>query len=58
MVKDRRQKMVRLRRVLSPLLIPADVLAVSERTFQDWADTPGNILDEAAREGWVLYEAT
>ena len=56
-VKDRRQEMVRLRRVLSPLRIPADVIVVSEQAFQKWRDTPGNILYEAAQEGKVLYEA-
>ena len=56
-VNDRRRAMVQLRRVLSPLRIPADVLVVSEQAFQDWSDTPGNILYEAAREGRVLYEA-
>jgi predicted nucleotidyltransferase len=55
-VKDRRQEMVRLRRVLSPLRIPADVIVVSEQSFQEWRDTPGNILYEAAQEGKVLYE--
>jgi uncharacterized protein len=56
-VKDRRREMVRLRRVLSPLRIPADVLVVSEQAFQEWRQTPGNILYEAAMEGRVLYEA-
>ncbi len=56
-VLDRRREMVRLRRVLSPLRIPADVIVVSEQSFQEWRQTPGNILHEAAQEGRVLYEA-
>lgn len=56
-LRDRRREMVRLRRVLSPLRIPADVLVVSEQAFREWSDTPGNILYEAAKEGRVLYEA-
>jgi len=56
-VRDRRREMVRLRRVLSPLRIPADVIVVSEQAFQEWRYTPGNILYEAAVEGRVLYEA-
>jgi uncharacterized protein len=56
-VQDRRREMVRLRRVLSPLRIPADVLVISEQAFQEWRQTPGNILYEAAMEGRVLYEA-
>jgi len=55
-VKDRRQEMVRLRRVLRPLRIPADIIVVSEKSFKEWSDTPGNILFEAATEGQVVYE--
>lgn len=56
-IRDCRMEMVRLRRVLSPLRIPVDLLVVSEKAFREWSDTPGNILYEAAREGRVLYEA-
>ena len=55
-VKNRRQEMVRLRRVLRPLRLPVDVLVVSEVAFQEWSHTPGNVLYEAAREGIILYE--
>ncbi len=50
-------EMVRLRRLLSPLRLPVDVLVVSEDSFRYWSDTPGNVLYEAAVEGKVLYEA-
>ena len=50
----RRKEMVRLRDVLRPLRIPADVLVVSQRTFDDWAEAPGTILFEAAQEGRVF----
>jgi len=56
-VADRHREMVHLRRALSPLRIPVDILVVSEPVFQEWADTPGHVLYEAAREGRVLYEA-
>lgn len=56
-VADPRAEMVRLRRVLSPLRLPVDVLVVSEAAFRTWSDTPGNVLFEAAQEGRVLYEA-
>jgi uncharacterized protein len=56
-VSNRRQEMVRLRRVLRPLRIPVDVLVVSEAVFGEWSGTPGNVLFEAAQEGKVLYEA-
>ena len=56
-LKARRMEMVRLRRILSPLRIPIDIIVVSERVFNDWADTPGTVIYEAALEGRVLYES-
>ncbi len=53
-VVDQWGEMVRLRDALLPLRIPADVLVVSQRTFEDWADTPGTVLYEAAQEGRVF----
>ena len=53
-VRSRRDESVRLRDVLRPLRIPADVLVVSEKTFRDWSDTPGTVLYEAAQEGRVF----
>jgi predicted nucleotidyltransferase len=50
-------EMVRLRRLLSPLRIPADVIVVSRRQFAEWSGVPGNVLHEAAVEGKVVYEA-
>jgi len=50
-------EMVRLRRVLSPLRMPADVVVVSETYYDYWSGTPGNLMFEAASDGKVLYEA-
>ena len=55
--KDRAAEMVRLRRVLSPLRIPVDVIVISEAVFEEWLDTPGNLMYEINSEGKVLYEA-
>jgi Predicted nucleotidyltransferases len=55
-LKARRMEMVRLSDVLRPLRIPVDVLVASEKVFNEWADTPGTVLYEAAKEGEVLYE--
>ena len=55
-LKARRMEMVRLSDVLRPLRIPVDVLVASEKIFNEWADTPGTVLYEAAKEGKVLYE--
>ena len=56
-VKARRTEMVRLRDVLRPLRIPVDVLVVSRKTYDAWADTPGTVLYEAAKEGRVWAES-
>ena len=56
-VSSRMDEMVRLRRVLSPLRVPVDVLVVSREQFDKWADTPGNVYHEAATAGRVMYEA-
>ena len=53
-VKD---EIVRLRRVLSPLRIPVDIIVVSQNAFLKWQDTPGTVVYEAALEGRRLYEA-
>ncbi len=50
-------EMVRLRRTLSPLRIPADVVVVSQDYYEYWLDTPGNLMFEIALDGKVLYEA-
>ncbi len=48
---SRREEMVRLRQVLRPLHIPADVLVVSRDVFESWKDTPNNVVSHAAKEG-------
>jgi len=53
-LKARRDEMVRLRDVLRPLQVSADVLVTSEHTFQKWADTPGTVFYEASRQGRVF----
>jgi predicted nucleotidyltransferase len=53
-LSSRHEEMVRLREVLEPLGIPADVLVVSKDTFEYWSDTPGTVFYEAAQEGRVF----
>ncbi len=53
-VADHRAEMVRLHRALRPLRVSADVLVTSETVFDDWHDTPGTVLYEAAKEGRVF----
>ncbi len=57
-VRARREEMVRLSDTLRRLGIYADVLVVSEKNFQEWADVPGTVLFEAARGGKVFSAST
>lgn len=54
-VEDRMGEMARLAATLAPLMIPADVLVVSEERFEYWKDTPNTVYNRAVREGKV-YE--
>jgi uncharacterized protein len=54
-VTARRREMVRLSDVLRPLRLPADVLVVSDRVFDEWRNIPGTVLYEANREGRMMY---
>ena len=56
-VANRQREMVRLTDVLRPLRLPVDVLVVSRQTFEEWADTPGTVIYQAAKEGKVLCAA-
>jgi uncharacterized protein len=53
-VADHRAEMVRLHRALRPLRVPADVLVTSQGIFEEWHDTPGTVLYEAAKEGKIF----
>ncbi len=57
-VKARRAEMVRLRDVLRPLRIPAEVLVTSAEAYESWQDTPNTVIYEAARDGRVFDAAT
>ena len=54
-VTSRHEEMVRLRKVLRPLGIPADVLVASKDTFEYWSEPPNTIYYEVAREGRVFH---
>jgi uncharacterized protein len=54
-VEDRAQEMVRLRRLLRPLRIPADILVFSTDEVARWGEQPGSVLYWALREGRVAY---
>ena len=56
-VSDRYEEMVRLNWALKGLLIPVDLLVVSEQEFEHRSSTPGTVEHTARREGRVLYAA-
>jgi predicted nucleotidyltransferase len=56
-VSDRYEEMVRLSRSLRGLLLPVDLLVVSEQEFDRRSETPGTVEHAARREGRVLYAA-
>lgn len=55
-VEVRRREMTRLRRALSPLRIPVDVIVHSADTLDEWGALPGTFIHEALAEGKVVYE--
>ena len=57
-VESRHAEMNRLANAIRDLRIPADVLVVSERVYREWAGEQGTVINEAARDGRVLYEPT
>ena len=54
-VEDRAKEMVRLRRLLRPLRIPADILVYSTEEVAQWGSQPGSVLYWALREGKVVH---
>lgn len=55
-VTSKHEEMVRLRDALRPLRVPADVLVTSREVFEDWRETPNNVLYQAWKEGRVFDE--
>jgi predicted nucleotidyltransferase len=56
-VTDRVAEMVRLNRSLKGLILPVELVVVSEDMYEDLGETPGTLYFEAKREGEVLYES-
>jgi uncharacterized protein len=56
-VADRFDEMARLGRVLGRLLIPADVVVVSEEYAAKWASVKGTLIHEATSRGKLIAES-
>lgn len=50
------ERSIELRRTLSGLIMAVDILITSQKKFDHWCDTPGNIYYAAKNEGRVEYE--
>lgn len=55
-VRSRAKEMTRLRAVLDPLRVAADVVVVPSEHVEQWGEVPGTLLHDALREGRVLAE--
>ena len=53
---DKHAEAVRLRRALSPLRIPVDVVVHSAQTVREWGEVSGTLINNVLREGKILYE--
>lgn len=56
-IVDRFAETVRLGRVLGRLLIPADVVVISEQYAEKWAPVKGTLIHEALSHGTVIAES-
>jgi predicted nucleotidyltransferase len=53
-VEDRGKESVRLRSTLDGMLVPADVIVVSEKRAREWRDAQGSLIHAALAEGREL----
>jgi predicted nucleotidyltransferase len=56
-VDNPRRESIRIRRKLKGILMPMDILVISEDRLQELAEVPGLIYREALRNGKVAYES-
>jgi predicted nucleotidyltransferase len=56
-VDDRFDEMVRLDRILGRMLIPADVVVISEQYAQKWGSVKGTMIHEAMTQGRIVAES-
>jgi predicted nucleotidyltransferase len=56
-IGDRFDEMVRLDRILGRMLIPADVVVISEQYAQKWGSVKGTMVHEAMTQGRVVAES-
>lgn len=54
--EDPRRESARIRRAMGKILMPMDILVVSESDLREWADNPSLIYQEILRTGKVVYD--
>lgn len=52
-----RKESVRIQQALWGIVMPMDILVISEKKLQELADQPGLIYREVLRDGKVVYDA-
>lgn len=56
-VSNRYAEIVRLMEILRGLILPVEILVISELDFDYWSNIPGSVYRAAKLEGKALYEA-
>ena len=56
-VPHRYAETVRLMKAMWGLIMPVEILVISEQDFDFWSNIPGNVYRAAKLEGKALYEA-
>lgn len=57
-VESPRRESVRIRQALEDVLMPMDILVISDKRLKELEDRPGLVYREALRTGKVVYEST
>jgi predicted nucleotidyltransferase len=56
-VESPRKESVRIRKALSGVSMPMDILVISEKRLRELGNQPGLVYREALRSGRVVYDA-
>ena len=55
-VPNRYREIVRLMELLRGLVLPVEILVISQADFEHWSEVPGSVYRAAKLEGMALYE--
>lgn len=57
-IENFRKESVRIRRALKGIIMPLDILVISENRLEQMVKVPGLIYQEAIKHGKIVYEST